>query len=432
MPVYDVDLVWHTHQLYPLAYYNDTNRLLGRLMGHDDTDTDKSPTGKLAVGFQATTKVWEQIYGSMYWKSGAMKKRDTPVSLPIKRRYPSSTTTSISTPYFEKLKLEKVKVVDLILQAVDIRNAPDHEKGDLVVAFEKEPDLYVDGSYDLLIQSEVENKDVAVFECEPSGEIQLTLKSKTTGDVFGTFSVSLEHLAKPEVSEFTVFKWFDVKPICDDDNQNGETEPVSVKISLSSTVPVIAPHYLFMSESEENWYSFKDDAENEAIKINISPENKIIGKVEGSDETFLLAELIEDKWSLVDNKMVLSLDADKTNEDSHIFELSAGDLVIKIFPGRRLEYEPLSDRQKERDDRDFVTVVTFSEDHPYGKDIALIDLKIGHIKVNEDWFVVFGVLLTYILCNLMSDKGYNGFVPGTGDTADAKDSVENGITAENS
>jgi hypothetical protein len=40
VPTYDVDLMWHTHQLLPVTYHNDMLKLLGRVLEHDDTDTD--------------------------------------------------------------------------------------------------------------------------------------------------------------------------------------------------------------------------------------------------------------------------------------------------------------------------------------------------------------------------------------------------------
>lgn len=133
--------------------------------------------------------------------------------------------------------------------------------------------------------------------------------------------------------------------------------------------------------------------------------------VEGFNEIYLLAELIENKWFLIDTKMVLSLDDDKMNEDGHIFELTAEKaLEMKIFLGRRLEFEPKPNGKK-KEDHDFITIVGFSFEHPYGKAIAMIDMEIGHVKVNEDWFVVFGVLLTYILSNQLKGKVLNAFVP---------------------
>ena len=46
-PTYDVDLIWHTHMAYPRQYHLDCLSLVGRVVGHDDTDTDRGEGSKL-------------------------------------------------------------------------------------------------------------------------------------------------------------------------------------------------------------------------------------------------------------------------------------------------------------------------------------------------------------------------------------------------
>ncbi|KAL2903875.1 Glycine-rich domain-containing protein 1 [Bienertia sinuspersici] len=43
---YDVDLMWHSNQLHPVSCCNDLIKLLGKVLGHDDTDSDKTKKGK--------------------------------------------------------------------------------------------------------------------------------------------------------------------------------------------------------------------------------------------------------------------------------------------------------------------------------------------------------------------------------------------------
>lgn len=78
VPSYDIDLMWHSHQLHSLSYCNDMMKLLGRVLGHDDTDSDRSKGKKLDVGFNRTTELWQDIYGLRYWKAGAMYKGNCP------------------------------------------------------------------------------------------------------------------------------------------------------------------------------------------------------------------------------------------------------------------------------------------------------------------------------------------------------------------
>lgn len=47
---------------------------------------------------------------------------------------------------------------------------------------------------------------------------------------------------------------------------------------------------------------------------------------------------------------------------------------VKIFPGRKGDYEPRS-HVKQGNETDFLTAVEFSLEDPYGKAVALLDLK---------------------------------------------------------
>ncbi len=47
-PMYDIDLLWHTHQLHPLAYAADMTSWLGYVLNHDDTDQDRDVGSKLS------------------------------------------------------------------------------------------------------------------------------------------------------------------------------------------------------------------------------------------------------------------------------------------------------------------------------------------------------------------------------------------------
>ncbi|KAK3088698.1 hypothetical protein FSP39_022527 [Pinctada imbricata] len=58
VPCYDIDLIWHTHQLNPQAYKADTERLLGRVLNHDDTVNDRSPNSKLIRADSRTRELW--------------------------------------------------------------------------------------------------------------------------------------------------------------------------------------------------------------------------------------------------------------------------------------------------------------------------------------------------------------------------------------
>jgi hypothetical protein len=53
---------------------------------------------------------------------------------------------------------------------------------------------------------------------------------------------------------------------------------------------------------------------------------------------------------------------------------------IKIFSGRKGEYEPRY-HVKQGNEMDFLTAVEFSKEDPYGKAVALLDLKSKLVSV---------------------------------------------------
>ena len=53
---------------------------------------------------------------------------------------------------------------------------------------------------------------------------------------------------------------------------------------------------------------------------------------------------------------------------------------VKVFPGRKLDYEPRC-CGKRGNEMDFLTAVEFSTEDPYGKAVALLDLRSGFVMV---------------------------------------------------
>ncbi len=76
VPMYDVDLIWHTHQLHPEAYYRDTVAYLQNHLNHDDTSTDRGPKAKLTVCDNLTRGMWYDTYKEQFPISGTMNRGD--------------------------------------------------------------------------------------------------------------------------------------------------------------------------------------------------------------------------------------------------------------------------------------------------------------------------------------------------------------------
>ncbi|KAI5082204.1 hypothetical protein GOP47_0001947 [Adiantum capillus-veneris] len=98
VPTYDIDLLWHTHQLNPKVYLVDLTRILGRVLEHDDTDTDRSSDQKLDEGFCQTAERWLQSYGSVYEKAGAMYRGEPPAPVYSSFQVPATGIPPNFTP----------------------------------------------------------------------------------------------------------------------------------------------------------------------------------------------------------------------------------------------------------------------------------------------------------------------------------------------
>ncbi|XP_024365160.1 glycine-rich domain-containing protein 1 isoform X3 [Physcomitrium patens] len=81
VPTYDIDLIWHAHQVSPVAYARDTKALLGCVVDHDDS-MERGPNTKLGDSFEDTTQLWESTFGHPYERAGSLYKGSKPVNLP--------------------------------------------------------------------------------------------------------------------------------------------------------------------------------------------------------------------------------------------------------------------------------------------------------------------------------------------------------------
>ena len=93
VPCYDMDIVWHTHQLNHTKYCADTQRILGRILNHDDSVTEREPGSKLSNASDVTMKLWREHFGEEFRRPGCMYRGPPPQGklLPL----PSSTQHSL-------------------------------------------------------------------------------------------------------------------------------------------------------------------------------------------------------------------------------------------------------------------------------------------------------------------------------------------------
>ncbi|CAF5015459.1 unnamed protein product [Rotaria sp. Silwood1] len=77
VPMYDIDIIWHTHQLFPEIYRRDMIENLQHVLHHDDATVDRSPNSKLSTSDHDTRHKWFELYGDRLPKNGCMYRGKT-------------------------------------------------------------------------------------------------------------------------------------------------------------------------------------------------------------------------------------------------------------------------------------------------------------------------------------------------------------------
>ncbi|KAK9678359.1 hypothetical protein RND81_11G206500 [Saponaria officinalis] len=424
VPTYDVDLMWHTHQLYPSYYCKDLINIVGKVLQHDDTDSDRSKGNKLDTGFTETSKQFEETFGKRYWKAGAMYRGNAPApvtDVPSKFRIEGKKSNAIEN-CGNLIQLSERKAVEVFLEFVDIKNLPENHKDNLVVSFsKKQPDMLFNIKRSLTIFSESGEKQMAYFHCEPTGEFLFELKSESSSNklipksskVLGTCSLSLQELVSSR-SQLSADKWLSVDPV----PSLEISEPILLHVSVSFTPPTPAPRVFHLEQSQDSLRFLKigkgnnpknqtyvtDDVGNVVFSLQMRNTIKDATKstpdllkevyyITDSGEKHKVAEALGNKWVIKGIHGSLTLQ-NKSGNNDHLFEL-VGDKMVKLFSGRTLDFEPK--HCGSRSEKEFITAVEFSADYPYGRATALYDLKLGTIKALDEWIVLPGIILGFIL-----------------------------------
>ena len=77
VPCYDIDLMWHAHQVHPLTYKDDTMKLLGKVLKHNDSVNDRTPGSKLSTSEKTTRQIWRTAKVA-FATNGAMFRGEPP------------------------------------------------------------------------------------------------------------------------------------------------------------------------------------------------------------------------------------------------------------------------------------------------------------------------------------------------------------------
>ncbi|VAH71079.1 unnamed protein product [Triticum turgidum subsp. durum] len=354
VPTYDVDLMWHTHQLNSVAYCNDMLCLLGRVLEHDDTDDDRAEGKKLDTGFSGTTEQFENCFGVRYWKAGAMYRGSLPSPVTsVPQIFSGEDDSVFGVGEAEKhLTILETNVVELYLQIVDIKNLPSAIPGKSVYVWytKTKPDAFIRDGGRLDISSKTGKSIGAGFQCEPTGEIILTVmvdqacfgasSSSNKPEPLGKVSISLQEVTGHD-SKLSFERWFELKTC----GAYAGSSPVTLRVAASCTVPRQAPQVLSMALVRE-----------------------LVGVTKSSKQPLQLAQFTENKWSFNNSNSSITLDL-KPSKDGCINELKYDSKLIRLYRGRRLAYE-LKCCSQHAEDTAAVTAVKFSAEHPYGKAVA--------------------------------------------------------------
>lgn len=455
VPTYDIDLIWHTHQLHPISYCKDLVDIMGKVLNHDDNDSDRTKGKKLDTGFSGTTKFWEEMYGLRYWRAGAMYRGNAPS--PLRIPYPSNPVKKADTFHADHkiIHLPEMKVLEVMLEIIGIRNLPEGHKGGFFVSFSKsQPDRIFNAKKKLSIFSESGEKQVAYFQCEPCGLLLLELMSQSSHylpisdsvELIGSTALSLEDLTCP-ASQLTMEKWLEVVP----STKIEALEPICIRVAVSVTTPSATPYLFHMVCSRafskiSCFFTFRgriqyaknstcviDDAGDEIISLQMRNskksrrvsgsilQKKVIG-IDKAGETHTLAELVGKEWLILDSHWSLQFQT-CCGDDGYLLELVGGSRIVKFFPGQKLDYEH-KHCAKRRNQDDFMTAVEFSSEHPYGRALALLDLKCGDIDVKEEWLVLPGIITAFILGDILRKEGYRSVLDIGNNLKDKKTAEE--------
>lgn len=445
VPTYDIDLIWHTHQLHPVSYCNDLLNIMGKILEHDDTDSDRTKGNKLDVGFSGTTKNFEEMYGCRYWRAGAMYRGSAPSPLrTTPYLFSSELKDIISDEDKHIVHIRESKVIEVMLQFVSIKYLQEEHKGSVYVSFRKtQPDAIFNAKRKLTILSESGEKQVACFQCEPTGSILVELIShppssnpvlKPPSRTLGSCSISFEDILLPE-SGLIIEKWLDLTT----STSSKSSKPISLRVAVSVTLPTPAPFVLNMlrnrllskgscvfplpgrHQNARNCTRVVDEDGNEIITLQMreskktNKENESVSRKEvvgifKNGERCNLAERVGTDWSFIRSSH-WSIQAIKTTDnDSHIL---IGHHIVKFYAGRKLEYEhkhcKLHDEELKHE-KELITAVEYSAKEPYGRAVALLNLSSGTVTVKEKWILLPSIVVAYMLGEIMRKEGYDSIV----------------------
>lgn len=177
------------------------------------------------------------------------------------------------------------------MEFLEVRNLPEGHKGLLFASFSKTTkDIFFNAKRRLSIFSEFGEKQVASFQCEPTGELLFELMShsplyipmKRAYKTLGSASFSLQDCLVPP-SKLYAEKWLEMVP----SSKVGNFKPIYMRFAMSFTIPTIAQHTLHVvharpfsksscffpfagkNQDAKNWTQVIDETGTEVLRLQM-------------------------------------------------------------------------------------------------------------------------------------------------------------------
>ncbi|KAG0565461.1 hypothetical protein KC19_8G192000 [Ceratodon purpureus] len=449
VPTYDVDIMWHAHQLSPAAYNRDCLAILKRVLNHDDTDSDRGPGQKLNTGFKDTCELWEEIFGTMYPKAGCMWRGDLPVPVepPTVDKNASFDNTSVSLSVQEQhTYLSQRQTVQVCLALLGAKDVPIKKAGPTLFVraklLQKCPSFKLD-TYEVPTYSDTVWRQIYTLKFDSSTEGLLLQLRSTSSGIFSTGSKLLGEVAltwKTLLSSPTlsVKEWFSLR-------KGKSLVSSALHVSASITPPVAAPYLLRTLKTGQDRvlkdgsnYEFRnvfDHVDQERLMVCIQHGNGDPPKVGpfSTQEVQVLQSAQKEwrfsknemnpgtllaraqplvksdpgypdasnvrQWQLFDNDIQLTIRRKPEDNQWHLrpelrLEGNVG-YPVALVSGRRLDYQVNGASPEE--EAGFVTLVRYTPDTPSGKATALFNTSSGAMEVKPEESVPLVVLLSTVI-----------------------------------
>ncbi|XP_024522650.1 glycine-rich domain-containing protein 1 [Selaginella moellendorffii] len=388
VPTYDVDVMWHAHQRSPAAYHQDLIRILGTVLDHDDTDSDRTKGRKLDNGFTKTRDIWEKTYGFPYEKAGCMYRGDQPSVLP-------KPTGSVNRPLpsLDQAFLTARKTLQVRLAVLSARNVPAEKSSSTFVSLSTFANFLTQTPEVATASPNPQWDKLWQLECDAAaGGLVLELRQRRKGflglskgsKLLGALTITWKMIL--ETSTLSLHGWF---PLFTPDGVTTDKVP-SLRVEVSVTPPVRAPYVMKVTKpelrGEKHLAKVLDHTNKDVFHAHTSFSSGVrsitVAATHNAGHKLVLLAVAE-----TPNLWQWSLDGDCTivigrNAEYEVHFGACGDgCPVTLLAGRKLQFALAGTKDV---NEGFVTLTRYLPEAPNGKATALFNWKTGYMEVTVE------------------------------------------------